>query len=335
MALDGREGLKGQDGEPAREQKVALRANSWPQGNTWDRNTFLRTRLRSRRRRADNAPSGAERRPRLLLLAVLAGVVGGAGSARSQQTPVIVDTDIGTFADDTLALAQALSARELDVRMVVTTSGDAAFRARVAAKQLRLSGRADIPVGIGVSLPRLHPREPLQAFAADEDLSAHRGGWHADGPAAAARMIMTSGREDWVIVVLGPSSSVAAMLKVEPAVAQRARVTVMGASVCGGVRLPWNATTPRAATNERQDVAAARAVGAAAWRRPPEYAGVCMCVVCVCVSLCVCAPAIMCECMRGVRVREPCVTMPAIHCATHESIHTQIHTHTHTHRRRS
>ena len=203
-----------------------------------------------------------------LILLVLFSWFGGARSA----IPVIVDTDIGTFADDTLALALALSSRELDVRMVITTSGNATFRARVAAKQLRQSGRDHIPVGIGVSLPQLHPREALEVFAADEDLSAHRGGWFADGPAAAARMIMSSGRKDWVIIVLGPSSSTAAMLKVEPAIAQRASVAVMGASVCAGVVLPWNVTTPRAATNERQDVAAARAVGAAAWRQPPEYA---------------------------------------------------------------
>jgi inosine-uridine nucleoside N-ribohydrolase len=185
-------------------------------------------------------PAGVARTG-LILPLVLFSWFGGARAA----IPVIVDTDIGTFADDTLALALALSSWELDVRMVITTSGNATFRARVAAKQLRQSGRDHIPVGIGVSLPQLHPREALEAFAADEDLSAHRGGWFADGPAAAARMIMSSGRKDWVIIVLGPSSSTAAMLKVEPAIAQRASVAVMGASVCAGVVWPSNVTTPR------------------------------------------------------------------------------------------
>ena len=201
------------------------------------------------------------------------------GSTQSRwPVPVLFDTDIGTFADDTLALAMALTAPELDVRMLLTTSGDAVFRARVAAKQLRLSGRADIPIGIGVSLPNSFPAganaEPLEVFASKEDLEAHPGGVFADGPAAAAAMILDSGRSDWIIIVLGPSSSTAALLEREPRVAAMARVTVMGASVCGGVTLPWGAITPRASTNERQDVRAARVVGGAAWRKAPEYAPV-------------------------------------------------------------
>ena len=201
------------------------------------------------------------------------------GSTQSRwPVPVLFDTDIGTFADDTLALAMALTAPELDVRMLLTTSGDAVFRARVAAKQLRLSGRADIPIGIGVSLPNSFPAdanaEPLEVFASNEDLEAHPGGVFADGPAAAAAMILDSSRSDWIIIVLGPSSSTAALLEREPRVAAMARVTVMGASVCGGVTLPWGAITPRASTNERQDVRAARVVGGAAWRKAPEYAPV-------------------------------------------------------------
>jgi len=194
--------------------------------------------------------------------------------SRGRAIPVIIDTDIGTFADDTLALAQALGSPELDVRLLVTTSGDPIFRARVAAKQLRLSGRADVPIGIGVALPRLSPTEPLEPYVAGESLAAHSGGVHSNGPAAAVAMIRNSSRHDWVIVVLGPSSSVAAMLDIDPAIAGSARLAIMGASVCGGIVLPWDATTPRAATNERQDVPAARAVGAAPWRRPPEYATV-------------------------------------------------------------
>lgn len=192
----------------------------------------------------------------------------------AEASPVIIDTDIGTFADDTLALAQALGSPELDVRLVLTTSGDAYFRARVAAKQLQLSGRADIPIGIGASLPKLSLTEPLESYVAGVSLAAHQGGVYTDGPAAAVAMISNSSRHDWVIVVLGPSTSVAEMLRIEPAITMKARVTIMGASVCGGIQLPWDATTPRAATNELQDVPSARAVGAALWRQAPEYATV-------------------------------------------------------------
>ena len=48
-------------------------------------------------------------------------------------TPILFDTDIGSFADDPYALALALSSPSLDVRFVLTTSGDTQSRARVAA----------------------------------------------------------------------------------------------------------------------------------------------------------------------------------------------------------
>ncbi|MEM9408017.1 MAG: hypothetical protein AAGA81_18415, partial [Acidobacteriota bacterium] len=48
--------------------------------------------------------------------------------------PVIFDTDIGTDIDDTWALAQLLASPELDLRLVVTDSGDTETRARIVAK---------------------------------------------------------------------------------------------------------------------------------------------------------------------------------------------------------
>ena len=70
---------------------------------------------------------------------------------RSQhgKQPVIIDTDMGSFDDDPVAIAFALSRPELDVKLVITCSDHTTERARIAAKYLTLIGRDDLPVGIG------------------------------------------------------------------------------------------------------------------------------------------------------------------------------------------
>ena len=57
--------------------------------------------------------------------------------------PVILDTDIGIDIDDTWALAMLLNSPELDLRLVSVATGDAAYRARLAAKFLDRAGRAE------------------------------------------------------------------------------------------------------------------------------------------------------------------------------------------------
>ena len=69
-----------------------------------------------------------------------------------KRIPVILDTDIGCDIDDTWALAMLLRSPELDLKLVVTDTGNTAYRARVAAKLLEIGGRTDVPVGVGIHL---------------------------------------------------------------------------------------------------------------------------------------------------------------------------------------
>lgn len=48
------------------------------------------------------------------------------------RVPVILDTDIGTDVDDTLALAVLLGSPEIDLLGVTTVYGDVTLRARMA-----------------------------------------------------------------------------------------------------------------------------------------------------------------------------------------------------------
>jgi len=67
------------------------------------------------------------------------------------QTPVILDTDIGTDIDDAFALALIINSPELELRGVTTVSGDTQARARLAAKMLWEAGGAwrKVPVYAG------------------------------------------------------------------------------------------------------------------------------------------------------------------------------------------
>ena len=51
----------------------------------------------------------------------------------NRRIPVILDTDIGNDIDDTWALGQLLNSPELDLKLVLTSTGDTEYRARVAA----------------------------------------------------------------------------------------------------------------------------------------------------------------------------------------------------------
>ena len=67
--------------------------------------------------------------------------------------PVVLATDIGTDIDDTWALAMLLRSPELDLKLVLTETGDPRYRAAVAAKFLEAAGRSDVPIGLGDDWP--------------------------------------------------------------------------------------------------------------------------------------------------------------------------------------
>jgi inosine-uridine nucleoside N-ribohydrolase len=55
--------------------------------------------------------------------------------------PLILDTDIGTDIDDTWALAMVLRCAELDLRLVVSATGNTEYRAAIIARLLEVEGR--------------------------------------------------------------------------------------------------------------------------------------------------------------------------------------------------
>lgn len=149
-------------------------------------------------------------------------------AGKTKRIPVILDTDIGTDIDDTWALAMMLKCPELDVKLVVTDTGDTTYRAGIVAKMLQIAGREDIPVGVGLPLA---PDEPRQAaWVEGYDLADYPGRVAPDGVQALIDAIMSSD-DPVTLVCIGPVPNIAEALAREPRIAERARFVGMHGSI--------------------------------------------------------------------------------------------------------
>ena len=143
---------------------------------------------------------------------------------------VVLDTDMGSDADDALCLALALAAPELDLVAVTCVGRESRLRARIARKLLELGGREHVPVyagcrvpllagagynwfgheGLGILQPGVEPPiEPAHAVDALLELSAARPGLD--------------------VCAVGPLTNLALALAKDPDFAARVgRLTIMG-----------------------------------------------------------------------------------------------------------
>lgn len=179
--------------------------------------------------------------------------------SKSTPIPVILDTDIGTDIDDTWALAQLLALPDLDLKLVVTDSGDTTARARITAKFLEIAGRSDIPVGIGRKIS--DDPVPQNEWAADYDLEQYPGEVHQDGIGAMIDVIMQS-PEPVTLIVIGPAPNIKDALEREPRIAERCRVVAMSGSVDVGYD---GNSEPQAEYNVKQNIEGSKAMYTAAW----------------------------------------------------------------------
>lgn len=148
-----------------------------------------------------------------------------------KQIPIILDTDIGTDIDDTWALAFMLRSPELDVKLVVTDTGDTVCRAQIVARMLEIGGRTDVPIGIGVHLEAVPiPQAP---WVEDYDLSHYPGPIYEDGVGAIVETILRS-PEPVTLVCIGPVPNISAALARAPEIAHRARFVGMHGSIRRG-----------------------------------------------------------------------------------------------------
>ena len=158
---------------------------------------------------------------------------------------IILDTDIGTDVDDALALSLAVKSPEIDLIAVTTVYGDVNLRARMARKLLRLAGREDVPVAMGVRQPLLRNRAVYwaghegQGLLGPEDAALPVDRRHAVD--VIVETVLAS-KGEITLVPIGPLTNIATALTREPSVAEHVReIVLMGGVVraADSLRLPW------------------------------------------------------------------------------------------------
>lgn len=146
---------------------------------------------------------------------------------------IVLDTDMGTDADDAICLALALASPEVELVAVTTVSADSARRARIARRLLDLAGRSDVPVHAGETTPST----PGSGFLWLGDEGDFLLGRDEPVPVASESAVDALARllraEDGLeIVAVGPLTNLATLLRREPELAARiGRLTVMGGHV--------------------------------------------------------------------------------------------------------
>jgi inosine-uridine nucleoside N-ribohydrolase len=141
-----------------------------------------------------------------------------------KKVPVILDTDIGSDIDDTWALTMLLKSPELDVKLIVSETGNTTYRAKIIAKMLTVAGMTEIPIGIGVHQSDM--TGPQQEWIETYQLSSYDGVVHRDGVKAIIDTIMNS-PEPVTLICIGPLPNIAAALEQESEIAEHARFVGM------------------------------------------------------------------------------------------------------------
>ncbi|MFB5761869.1 nucleoside hydrolase [Paenibacillus medicaginis] len=141
---------------------------------------------------------------------------------------IILDTDIGTNADDAVALALALHSPEIRIEGITTVYGKVRTRALIAQKVLNLCGAGHIPVYPGIELPLLRNRPLLRAGIEGKGMQLQDSGSKLDRHAVdfIVQTVMEHPGEI-TLVMIGPHTNVATAMIREPRIAERVKQIVM------------------------------------------------------------------------------------------------------------
>ena len=142
----------------------------------------------------------------------------------------VLSTDIGSDVDDTWALAQILRSPELDLRMVLTETGEARFRGEVTAKYLEVAGRTDVEIALGIdygvmSAEHRHQGPWIEGYKLEE----YPGTVHQDGIQAFIDFVKAA---DGIVqvIAIGPPPSLAEAVRRAPEIAKKCRLLGMHGS---------------------------------------------------------------------------------------------------------
>ncbi len=168
---------------------------------------------------------------------------------------IILDTDIGDDIDDALALAFAIMSGKLNILGVTTVFRNAAQRAELGCCVLDALGRTDIPVYAGIGKTLLQSIPDWEQVANDhrprqmEVLKRQQPSVQPKQGNAVDFIIETvmAGDGDITLVPIGPFTNIAAAFTIEPRLAQKTQIVMMGGAT-DRVRPEWNALCDPEAT---------------------------------------------------------------------------------------
>jgi inosine-uridine nucleoside N-ribohydrolase len=193
--------------------------------------------------------------------AVTAALLAGCDpvASGSAAIPVILDTDIGDDIDDTWALLMLLRMPELDLKLAVSDFGNAVYRCRLLAKLLELTGRTDVPIGIGTG--REDKPGQQSDWVGEYRVGDYPGVVHEDGIQAIIDTINSS-PEPVTLLCIGPVPNIAEALRRDPSIADNARFVGMHGSVYKGYA---GDSEPASEWNVQVDPQSLQTVFAAPW----------------------------------------------------------------------
>lgn len=172
-----------------------------------------------------------------------------------KKIPIILDTDLGGDIDDAWALAFLLCRPELDLRLVIGTSGDTTYRAGLIRRMLAAAGRRDIPVIPGIPTEFNPVRQNDLEALTDEKWD------HADFRKEMTKIIEESA-EPVTIIGIAPLTNLASWLEGHADLAAKVDLVLMSGSInenalgVPGAAPEWNVVC---------DVAAAQKIYTTQW----------------------------------------------------------------------
>ena len=166
------------------------------------------------------------------------------GVCLSDRVPLIIDTDVGTFFDDCVAICYALSRQDVfDIKLILTSSFNTTNRGVLVAKMLDKMNNSQIDIGIGISSPS--PNEynqqggigPQYEWVGNYTFEDYHGPGkiYKDGILRAIEIISNSTKENPVYLVgIGLFTNIAQIISINPQLKEKIRFITMAGSIYSG-----------------------------------------------------------------------------------------------------
>ena len=132
---------------------------------------------------------------------------------------MILDTDIGSDVDDTLALAFCLRHPRARPARRHDRSGDTVRRAKIAAKVLRIAGRGDIEVAAGERGEQSQPHRNPEGGHEDAMLGEGADAIEISDRDGVSLLLDECAEHHYAVATIGMQSNIAAALRRDPSFA--------------------------------------------------------------------------------------------------------------------